>query len=64
MKRFILFFFIRNISNIEITKEYIDSFNFYANEICSYNGIPNITSNSVTCSCFKGYTNSKKKIIY
>jgi len=62
MKIFILFFFIRNILNLDITKEYIDSFTFYANEICSYNGIPTITSNSVTCSCFKGYTNSKKKL--
>ena len=63
MKIFILLYFIRKILNLEISKEIIDSFYFYANEIYSYNGIPTITSNSVTCSCFKGYINSKK-IIY
>ena len=62
MKILILIYLIRNILNIEITKEYIDSFIFYANEICSYNGIPTIISDSVSCTCFKGYTNSKKKL--
>jgi len=61
MKIIILIYLIQNILNQKITKEYIDSFNFYSNEICSYNGNPTITSDSVICSCFKGYTNSKKK---
>ena len=62
MKKIIIFiYFIRYIFNFVIEKELIDSFNFYANEICSYNGKPNIIGNTVNCSCFEGYTNSKGK---
>ena len=62
----VLFFRIKQIYTIS-SKELFKDVHLYSNEICSYNGIPKITTtNEIRCECKERYANEpiKNKIKY
>ena len=70
-KIFLIFIIILTfIKNAFSSLENITNIKYYMNQICSYNGIPNIidTNNTVICSCEDKYANepreSEKKYIH
>ena len=70
-KIFLIFIIILTfIKNAFSSLENITNIKYYMNQICSYNGVPNIidTNNTVICSCEDKYANepreSKKKYIH
>ena len=70
-KIFLIFIIILTfIKNAFSSLENITNIKYYMNQICSYNGVPNIidTNNTVICSCEDKYANepreSEKKYIH
>ena len=53
-----LFFYFEIIKGFSI-EGYLNDINIYKNELCSYNGIPtvNTQTNKVICECYSKYTN-------
>ncbi len=48
-------------SNQSFFKFITDNSALYKNEICSYNGYPNVKSNSIECDCYSSFVNEPRE---
>ena len=62
-----IYYFLIIILSLNITKKIscveinIQDLSFYKNEICSYNGDPEIKNSTVTCTCYDSFADEPRK---
>ena len=63
---FLSILFIKSQYGQRFTREMIEDPKLYKNEICSYNGIPEIDNDKIFCHCYASYVNepNEKKVKY